>query len=178
MRRNFSKEEILFIKENYKKMEYKELAKHLNRTVSSIQSKCLKLGLSRVLWEEIEVQYLMDNYSSKTAKEISKYLGRSEQAIHHKANRMGLVRRGRGRSPRYYLYDGYLICSEYNNRYFIHRKVMEDFLGRKLLSEEIVHHVDGDKLNNNIGNLELHTRESHMLEHIEDRERDCLGKFL
>lgn len=34
-----------------------------------------------------------------------------------------------------------------------HRKVMEDFIGRKLLKDEVIHHIDGDKLNNDTKNL-------------------------
>lgn len=37
----------------------------------------------------------------------------------------------------------------------LHRKAMEDHLGRKLTREEVVHHVDRDKSNNNISNLML-----------------------
>lgn len=44
-----------------------------------------------------------------------------------------------------------------------HRYVMEQHLGRKLETSEVVHHIDGDRLNNNIDNLEVmsvgeHTR--------------------
>lgn len=38
---------------------------------------------------------------------------------------------------------------------FVHRKVMEDHIGRPLLSHETVHHLDGDRQNNNLENLEL-----------------------
>lgn len=34
-----------------------------------------------------------------------------------------------------------------------HRLIMEKCLGRKLLRNEIVHHKDGDKSNNNLKNL-------------------------
>jgi hypothetical protein len=47
-----------------------------------------------------------------------------------------------------------------------HRALMEKYLGRKLLSAEIVHHKDGNKLNNNIENLEVMSQSEHAKEHF------------
>jgi hypothetical protein len=46
-----------------------------------------------------------------------------------------------------------------------HRLVMEQHLGRPLEPDEIVHHSDHDKLNNDISNLVLVTRNTHMEHH-------------
>lgn len=46
-----------------------------------------------------------------------------------------------------------------------HRLVMAEHLGRDLLPSEIVHHIDGNRLNNNINNLQLMTRAEHARQH-------------
>jgi hypothetical protein len=50
----------------------------------------------------------------------------------------------------------------------VHRVVMESHIGRKLKMNEIVHHKDGDKFNNDISNLEIKTRSEHAKTHIDN----------
>jgi hypothetical protein len=47
-----------------------------------------------------------------------------------------------------------------------HRVVAEQMLGRALMPGEIVHHIDGDKHNNNPSNLQVMTQDHHLREHL------------
>lgn len=64
-----------------------------------------------------------------------------------------------------YMENGYLV--KFKNGYNkkgnvkVHRSVMEEKLGRRLNPDEIVHHKDGNKLNNDISNLEVMDRGEH-----------------
>jgi predicted nucleic acid-binding Zn ribbon protein len=46
-----------------------------------------------------------------------------------------------------------------------HRMVMEKYINRPLTSEEIVHHINGNKSDNRIENLKIVTRSEHMKIH-------------
>ena len=52
-----------------------------------------------------------------------------------------------------------------------HRLVMEQVLGRPLKSTEIVHHKDGNKINNLHSNLEVMTQSEHARLHFSKRKR-------
>jgi len=51
----------------------------------------------------------------------------------------------------------------------LHTALMEKTLGRKLKTDEDVHHVDGNKENNNINNLQIMSRKKHLGEHPSGR---------
>lgn len=57
-----------------------------------------------------------------------------------------------------------------------HRLVMERRLGRYLLASEVIHHINGDKQDNRIDNLEVHTLSSHGQLHYRKGDYSRLGK--
>lgn len=70
--------------------------------------------------------------------------------------------------------NGYLIISVSGKKggMLYHRYLMEKHLGRSLKRHEVVHHKDGNKLNNDISNLEIvshiihnHIHPSHIWPH-------------
>jgi hypothetical protein len=58
----------------------------------------------------------------------------------------------------------------------VHRLVMEKEIGRELESSEVVHHIDGDKSNNDINNLELFpSKGAHAKHHFDNGDYNLIG---
>lgn len=70
-------------------------------------------------------------------------------------------------------YENKLIASEI---VLVYRYIMACKYGRKLRSDEIVHHIDGNKLNNDISNLEVLSRSEH--NRIHAKENQNLKKYI
>jgi len=63
--------------------------------------------------------------------------------------------------------NGYRMITVNGKQIPEHRHIMAVHLGRALKPEEIVHHIDGNKINNTITNLSLMNRSAHVAEHPE-----------
>jgi len=79
--------------------------------------------------------------------------------------------------------NGYMYCyapdSEFatkSGKVYEHRYVMQVYLGRQLKEDECVHHIDRNKTNNDISNLQLMTIDEHARLHkLEDGDGQILA---
>lgn len=71
--------------------------------------------------------------------------------------------------------DGYLRTSKDE---YLHRLAFEKAIGRKLKSDEIIHHKDRNPSNNDITNLELMTNSQHRKLHSKNQKRNTRGGFI
>jgi hypothetical protein len=92
--------------------------------------------------------------------------------MRHKPKRLGT-----GKGWHIHKGTGYIIGREEGRQYYQHRYVMECHLGRKLEKEESVHHINGNREDNRIENLEVISASEHGLHHSEYRIRNSLGQF-
>jgi hypothetical protein len=69
--------------------------------------------------------------------------------------------------------NGYIVVSRKGRQYQAHRLVMEQSIGRKLLADETVHHINGVRSDNRIENLELWSSRHPKGQRVEEKIAWC-----
>lgn len=94
---------------------------------------------------------------------MAKSLCNSHYLRLYRYGRLNSVKRQYGTGG--YRKDGYKLISENGVRILEHRSMMQKFIGRKLLSNEVIHHKNGDRQDNRIENLILTNHSEHRKYH-------------
>lgn len=90
-RRPWTQGQLRWLKENYKKMPTKELARELGRTVGSVHTTVyLYLRGTRKIrvWTEKDIADLLALYGTMSVKQLAKKLRRTEDAIYEKVGKL------------------------------------------------------------------------------------------
>jgi hypothetical protein len=166
----WSKEELEYIKNNIYNKSIEELSLELNRTKRAVRSKVafLKISLRDVHnieyieWSNEEDEFLRKNYHIYTVKQLSKFINRTEYAIRSRKNKLNLNNKYetiKEFGGRIYIrkQDGYDLYfdKKMNKLYAHHRIIYENHNKLNLEKHNIIHHIDGNKSNNDINNLLL-----------------------
>jgi len=160
----WSAENDEFIKNNYATMTVKELAEYFGVKNKAMRARIERLNIKlrplnrhlAVEWTSDDLNFLHENWLYMQDKDIAEILGTdrgfNKEVVFRKRHALGLKNKSKRIREEKTGYKYYIV---YDKRIYTHREKIENKIGRTLKYHEIVHHIDGDKSNDNIENLYL-----------------------
>lgn len=91
----WTEEEEAFLRENFGRLTYGEIAEALKRSKRAVCHKAFNLGFSAdayVPWKKDDVDFLRRNFASMSSQELAASLRRTVHAVRRKAHKLGLRR--------------------------------------------------------------------------------------
>lgn len=167
--KRFTKNELDFIKKNAKILSVDDMAKELHRTPKGVRAKIERLGIrlseldrnQPFDWTKERVEFVKKNYKDLSDAKIADVLGTVESVVLRKRLSLDLGKQSIG--P--YMHGGYWCFQRDKKNVWVHKLEAEKKIGRKLHDHEVVHHVNGDKGNNEHINLYVCDKRGHGLAH-------------
>jgi hypothetical protein len=156
-----------------------DIAKMYGYSLSTIRSRLLEHGLLRSINESLKIARLQGKFPSKRGIAIGPMSSATKKKLSLSQFANG-ERKAKGISLKP---AGYFEITRGNNKgKLLHRVIMEQHLGRTLRHDEIVHHKDRNRENNDISNLQVMTKKQHSrhhgLENLTFRKRKKNGQFM
>lgn len=153
------------------KKNIKEISTILEFPISTVRRLLLEEGVEIRSKNETQqlIKYKLINRPTRKAFKMSEH---SRKLMSEKAKLRGKGTRINS--------NGYVeMTKQPHTGKLYHRYIVENHIGRKLLKNEQIHHIDGNKLNNCLSNLQILDKNEHMRLHRlqEIRERTELGQF-
>lgn len=102
MQKQWTEEEISYLRERIGKDTWATIAKKLGRTEKAVSQKAFKMGISSdgySPWSQKEVAFLLENFRGMSLQELASCLGRTETSVHSKAYKIGLRHNTASRRP-------------------------------------------------------------------------------
>lgn len=130
------------------------IARHNKHPRVFIKRKCLHCG-SVFIVDRSQLKHGYGKYCSKSCSS-SKHLNAASRHVRP---------------------DGYIEVCHKGKRHLEHRLIMEKKIGRELKTNEHVHHLDGNKQNNNINNLFICSPKEHSSRHIRKHSESTINKL-
>lgn len=134
-----------------------------------------RTDITKELLEELYIRQQLTTY------EIGKIINASHDCIRRYLHKFGIPIRTTGcrkgtKHPKWHggkifskgyikIYDPTNVMADSNGYVFEHRLVMSNHLGRPLASDEFVHHINENKTDNHLENLQLTNLIDHQIHH-------------